>query len=78
MFYFPSNLVLLRMLTKYNVPLKELAKVLEFDCLHPKNTINDHTKVEFLRKIFKLINNINSEEASLKLYYYKLLFLMNN
>ena len=41
LFYYPSNLVLLRMLTKYNIPLKDLAKVLEFDCLHPKLTIND-------------------------------------
>lgn len=58
-FYFPSNLVLLRMLTKYNVPLKDLAKVLEFDCLHPEHTINDHDKIPFLNKIFKYINNIN-------------------
>ena len=47
------------MLTKYNVPLKDLAKVLEFDCLHPKLTIHDHDKIPFLRKIFKFINNIN-------------------
>lgn len=59
LFYFPSNLVLLRMLTKYNVPLKDLAKVLEFDCLHPENSIHDHTKIPFLNKIFKYINNIN-------------------
>jgi len=58
-FYFPSNLVLLRMLTKYNVPLKDLAKVLEFDCLHPEHTIHDHTEIPFLNKIFKYINNIN-------------------
>ena len=58
-FYFPSNLVLLRMLTKYNVPLKDLAKVLEFDCLHPQHTINDWTEIPFLQKIFKYINNIN-------------------
>lgn len=59
MFYFPSNLVLLRMLTKYNVPLEDLAKVLEFDCLHPEHTINDWAEIPFLRKIFKYINNIN-------------------
>ena len=59
LFYFPSNLVLLRMLTKYNVPLKDLAKVLEFDCLNPKLTINDWNKIPFLVKIFKYINNIN-------------------
>lgn len=59
MFYFPSNLVLLRMLTKYNVPLKDLAKVLEFDCLHPEHTINDWKEIPFLQKIFKYINNIN-------------------
>lgn len=59
LFYFPSNLVLLRMLTKYNVPLKDLAKVLEFDCLNPKLTINDWNKIPFLVKIFKFINNIN-------------------
>lgn len=58
-FYFPSNLVLLRMLTKYNVPLKDLAKVLEFDCLHPQHTINDWTEIPFLVKVFKYINNIN-------------------
>lgn len=58
-FYFPSNLVLLRMLTKYNVPLKDLAKVLEFDCLHPEHTIDDWKEIPFLRKIFKFINNIN-------------------
>lgn len=59
LFYFPSNLVLLRMLTKYNVPLKDLAKVLEFNCLHPEHTINDWTEIPFLVKIFKYINNIN-------------------
>lgn len=59
MFYYPSNIVLLRMLTKYNVPLKDLAKVLEFDCLNPVHTINDWTEVPFLRRIFKSINNIN-------------------
>lgn len=59
LFYYPSNLVLLRMLTKYNVPLKDLAKVLEFDCLNPKLTIQDHTKIPFLNRIFKYINNIN-------------------
>ena len=59
LFYFPSNMVLLRMLTKYNVPLKDLAKVLEFDCLNPEHTINDWNKVPFLKQIFKLINNIN-------------------
>lgn len=59
MFYFPSNLVLLRMLTKYNVPLSDLAKVLEFDCLHPEHTINDWTMIPFLKQIFKYINNIN-------------------
>lgn len=58
-FYFPSNLVLLRMLTKYNVPLKDLANVLEFNCLEPQHTINDHDKIPFLKKIFKYINNIN-------------------
>ena len=58
-FYFPSNLVLLRMLTKYNVPLKELAKVIELDALNPKLTIHDHTMIPFLNKIFKYINNIN-------------------
>lgn len=59
LFFFPSNLVLLRMLTKYNVPLKDLAKVLEFDCLHPEHTINDWNEIPFLRHIFKSINNIN-------------------
>lgn len=59
LFYYPSNMVLLRMLTKYNVPLKDLAKVLEFDCLNPEHTINDWDKVPFLKQIFKLINNIN-------------------
>lgn len=59
LFYYPSNLVLLRMLTKYNVPLKDLAKVLEFDCLNPKLTIKDHIKIPFLNRIFKYINNIN-------------------
>lgn len=59
LFYFPSNLVLLRMLTKYNVPLKELAKVLEFNCLKPEHTIDDWNKVPFLKQIFKLVNNIN-------------------
>lgn len=59
LFYFPSNLVLLRMLTKYNVPLKELATVLEFNCLKPEHTIDDWNKVPFLKQIFKLINNIN-------------------
>lgn len=59
LFYYPSNMVLLRMLTKYNVPLKDLAKVLEFDCLNPEHTINDWNKVPFLKQIFKLINNIN-------------------
>ena len=58
-FYFPSNLVLLRMLTKYNVPLKELANVIELDALNPKLTIHDHTKIPFLNSIFKYINNIN-------------------
>lgn len=58
-FYFPSNLVLLRMLTKYNVPLDDLANVLEIDCLHPKLTIEDHSKIPFLNKVFKYINNIN-------------------
>lgn len=59
LFYYPSNMVLLRMLTKYNVPLKDLAKVLEFDCLNPEHTINDWNKVPFLKQVFKLINNIN-------------------
>lgn len=59
LFYYPSNMVLLRMLTKYNVPLKDLAKVLEFDCLNPEHTINDWNQVPFLKHIFKLINNIN-------------------
>lgn len=59
LFYFPSNLVLLRMLTKYNVPLKELAIVLEFNCLKPEHTIDDWNKVPFLKQIFKLVNNIN-------------------
>ena len=59
LFYFPSNLVLLRMLTKYNVPLKELATVLEFNCLKPEHTIDDWNKVPFLKQIFKLVNNIN-------------------
>lgn len=59
LFYYPSNLVMLRMLTKYNVPLKDLAKVLEFDCLNPKLTIQDHIKIPFLNRIFKYINNIN-------------------
>ena len=59
LFYYPSNLVLLRMLTKYNIPLKDLAKVLEFDCLHPKLTINDWNKIPFLCRVFKFINNIN-------------------
>ena len=59
LFYYPSNLVLLRMLTKYNVPLKDLAKVLEFDCLNPKLTIQDHIKIPFLNRIFKYINNKN-------------------
>lgn len=59
LFYFPSNLVLLRMLTKYNVPLKELASVLEFNCLKPEHTIDDWNKVPFLKQIFKLVNNIN-------------------
>lgn len=59
MFYFPSNVVLLRMLTKYNVPLKDLAKVLEFDCLHPEHTIDDHTEIPFLNKIFTSIERIN-------------------
>ena len=58
-FYFPSNLVLLRMLTKYNVPLRELANVIELDALNPKLTIHDHIKIPFLNKIFKYINNIN-------------------
>ena len=60
MFYFPSNLMLLRLLTKYNVPLKDLAKVLEFDCLHPEHTIDDHALIPFLNKVFKYINNINN------------------
>ena len=60
MFYFPSNMMLLRLLTKYNVPLKDLAKVLEFDCLHPEHTINDHTLIPFLNRVFKHINNINN------------------
>lgn len=59
MFYFPSNMVLLRMLTKYNVPLEDLAKVLEFNCLDPEHTIDDHTMIPFLNSIFKHINNIN-------------------
>lgn len=59
MFYFPSNMVLLRMLTKYNVPLKDLARVLERDCLNPEHTIEDHTEIPFLKKIFKYMNNIN-------------------
>lgn len=59
MFYFPSNMVLLRMLTKYNVPLRDLTKVLERDCLNPEHTIEDHTEIPFLVKIFKYINNIN-------------------
>ena len=59
LFYFPSNLVLLRMLTKYNVPLKELATVLEFNCLKLEHTIDDWNKVPFLKQIFKLVNNIN-------------------
>lgn len=59
MFYFPSNMVLLRMLTKYNVPLKDLAKVLEFDCLHPEHTIDDHTEIPFLNKIFTSMERIN-------------------
>lgn len=58
-FYFPSNMVLLRMLTKYNVPLKDLARVLERDCLNPEHTIEDHTEIPFLKKIFKYMNNIN-------------------
>lgn len=59
MFYFPSNMVLLRMLTKYNVPLRDLAKVLERDCLNPEHTIEDHVEIPFLKKIFKYMNNIN-------------------
>ena len=59
MFYFPSNMVLLRMLTKYNVPLKDLARVLERDCLNPEHTIEDHTEIPVLKKIFKYMNNIN-------------------
>ena len=59
LFYYASNIVLLRMLTKYNVPLKDLAKVLEFDCLHPEHTIDDWKEIPFLRQIFKSINNIN-------------------
>lgn len=59
MFYFPSNMILLRMLTKYNVPLKDLAKVLEFDCLHPEHTIDDHTEIPFLNKIFTSMERIN-------------------
>lgn len=59
MFYFPSNMVLLRMLTKYNVPLRDLARVLERDCLNPEHTIEDHTEIPFLKKIFKYMNNIN-------------------
>lgn len=59
MFYFPSNMVLLRMLTKYNVPLKDLARVLERDCLNPEHIIEDHTEIPFLKKIFKYMNNIN-------------------
>lgn len=59
LFYFPSNIILLRLLTKYNVPLKDLSKVLEFDCLHPEHTIHDHTLIPFLNKIFKHINAIN-------------------
>lgn len=59
LFYFPSNMVLLRMLTKYNVPLKDLAKVLEFDCLHPEHTIDDHTEIPFLNKIFTSMERIN-------------------
>ena len=59
MFYFPSNMVLLRLLTKYNVPLKDLAKVLEFDCLKPEHTIDEHYRIPFLQKIFRHINNIN-------------------
>lgn len=59
MFYFPSNMVLLRMLTKYNVPLKDLAKVLEFDCLHPEHAIDDHTEIPFLNKIFTSMERIN-------------------
>lgn len=58
-FYFPSNMVLLRMLTKYNIPLKDLARVLERDCLNPEHTIEDHTEIPFLKKIFKYMNNIN-------------------
>lgn len=63
LFYYSSNLVLLRMLTKYNVPLKDLAKVLEFDCLNPKLTIQDHIKIPFLNRVFKYINNINQFRA---------------
>lgn len=59
MFYFPSNMILLRILTKYNVPLKDLAKVLEFDCLHPEHTIDDHTEIPFLNKIFTSMERIN-------------------
>lgn len=59
MFYFPSNIVLLRMLTKYNVPLKDLAKVLEFNCLYPEHTIDDHTEIPFLNKIFTSMERIN-------------------
>lgn len=59
MFYFPSNMILLRMLTKYNVPLKDLAKVLEFNCLTPEHTIDDHTMIPFLNKIFTSMEHIN-------------------
>lgn len=59
MFYFPSNMILLRMLTKYNVPLKDLAKVLEFNCLTPEHTIDDHTMIPFLNKIFTSMERIN-------------------
>lgn len=59
MFYLPSNIMLLRLLTKYNVPLKDLAKVLEFDCLNPEHTINDYNLIPFLQRVFIHISRIN-------------------
>lgn len=59
MFYLPSNIMLLRLLTKYNVPLKDLAKVLEFDCLNPEHSIDDYKLIPFLNRVFTHINNIN-------------------
>ena len=60
LFYFPSNMMLLRLLTKYNVPLKELATVLEYDCLNCEHSIEDHTLIPYLNRVFTHIERINN------------------